>query len=349
MATTSALPDLPAGDEPDGTERPEALTVIEPGVQTTVQDYPGRRGLQAKGFFPAGPVDHLAFRVANLLVGNAPGAAGLEIPMGRFKARLGFAGVIALTGADGAKPTLNGEPLPLWEAVRVAPGDILACGIAKGPGFRLYLAVSGGIDVPEVLGSRATYTMGGLGGLDGRALARGDRLHLAPEGVGRTRRLRLPQSLCPGYVNDWEIEVMRGPHADPDFLTPDDWRDFCSLSWKVDLNSNRVGTRLNSHRFTWARKNGGAGGGHPSNQLDGSYPLGGINTNGDVPVILGPDGPTSGGFTTIATVVHAALWKVGQLRPGRDTIRFREVDFDEATALSKHIQYLLDPTHLEEL
>ncbi|MEW9518114.1 5-oxoprolinase/urea amidolyase family protein [Streptomyces tubercidicus] len=349
MAGTSESSDGAITDVPEATERPVALEVLEPGVQTTVQDYPGRRGLQAKGFFPAGPVDHFAFRVANRLVGNEPGAAGLEIPMGRFRVRFGFHGVVALTGADGARPTLNGEPMPTWEAVEVSPGDMIACGIAKGPGFRLYLALSGGIDVPEVLGSRATYTMGGIGGLDGRALARGDRLHLAAEGVGRTRRLRLPQSLRPGYANDWEIEVMRGPHADPGFLTQQDWRDFCSLSWKVDLNSNRVGTRLNAHRFTWARDSGGVAGGHPSNVLDGSYPLGGINTNGDVPVILGPDGPTSGGFTVIATVVHAALWKIGQLRPGRDTIRFREVDFDEAMALTKHVEYALDPAHLEDL
>lgn len=347
MATPSQPTNL--GDESGATERPVALEVVEPGVQTTVQDYPGRRGLQSKGFFPAGPVDHLAFRVANLLVGNDPGAAGLEIPMGRFKARFGFNGTVAATGAEGAKLTLNGEPMPMWESVEVAPGDVIGSGIAKGPGFRIYLAVSGGIDVPEVLGSRATYTMGGMGGLDGRALTRGDRLFALPDGAGRTRRLRLPQSLRPAYSNEWEVEVMRGPHADPDFLTSQDWSDFCSLSWKVDLNSNRVGTRLNSHRFTWARESGGVAGGHPSNVLDGSYPLGGINTNGDVPVILGPDGPTSGGFTIIATVVHAALWKIGQLRPGRDTIRFREVDFDEAMALTEHVGYLLDPAHLEEL
>lgn len=323
-----------------------AVEIIEPGLQTTVQDYPGRRGFQARGFFPSGPMDHLAFRMANVLLGNPTGAAGLEIPMGNFQARMGFSGRIALCGAEGSRPTLGGVPMPLWEAVKVSPGDVLTCGIAKGPGFRLYLAFSGGIDVPEVLGSRATHTAGGLGGLFGRALTRGDLLPIGPARV--SPRLRLPPPLRPEYDHHWEIEVMRGPHADPDFLTAKDWRDVVSLTWRVGLGSNRMITSLNRHGFTWARSKGVAGG-HPSNVLDGSFPIGGVTVNGDVPMILGPDGTTSGGFTVIATVVHAALWRVGQLRPGRDTLRFREVDLDEAVALTRHREYVLDPSHLERL
>ncbi|MFC4015574.1 biotin-dependent carboxyltransferase family protein [Nonomuraea purpurea] len=321
--------------------------VISPGLQTTVQDHPGRPGLQSKGFFPAGPVDHLSFRVANVLVGNDPGAAALEIPMGRLRLRVLAETSVAVTGADGSGLTLNGAPLPLWETVRVAPGDEIACSIVKGPGFRLYLAVAGGIDVPVVMRSRATYTMGGIGGVEGRALMKGDVLNGRP--VPDPARLRLPMALRPMLGNNWEIEVMRGPHADPDFLTEQDWKDFVGRQWKVDLNSNRVGTRLDPHRFAWARPSGGVAGGHPSNVLDGSYPIGGINTNGDVPVILGPDGPTAGGFTVIGTVVHAGLWKVGQLRPGRDTIRFREVSLDEALALAQRVDYTTDPRHYEEL
>jgi 5-oxoprolinase (ATP-hydrolysing) subunit C len=327
---------------------PDALfDVASPGLQTTVQDHPGRPGLQSKGFFPAGPVDHLSFRVANVLVGNDPGAAGLEIPMGRLRLRALAETSVAVTGADGSGITLNGAPLPLWETVRVAPGDEIACSIIKGPGFRLYLAVAGGIDVTPVMGSRATYTMGGIGGVEGRALTKGDVLNGRP--VTARPRLRMPMELRPTLVNDWQVEVMRGPHADPDFLTEQDWADFVARPWKVDLNSNRVGTRLEPHRFAWARPSGGVAGGHPSNVLDGSYPLGGINTNGDVPVVLGPDGPTAGGFTVIGTVVHAGLWKVGQLRPGRDTIRFREVSLDEALALARRVDHTTDPRHFEEL
>lgn len=321
--------------------------VVSPGLQTVIQDHPGRRGLQSKGFFPAGPMDHLSFRIANALAGNDPGAAALEIPMGRLTLRVLAETSVAVTGADGSGVTLNGEPLPLWETVHVVPGDEIACHIIKGPGFRLYLAVTGGIAVPEVLGSRATYTMGGIGGVEGRALVKGDVLH--GTGARAQSRLRVPTSLRPTLSNDWEIEVMRGPHADPDFLTEQDWKELLHLTWRVDLNSNRAGTRLQSHRFQWARSSGGVAGGHPSNVLDGSYPVGGINTNGDVPVILGPDGPTAGGFTVIGTVVQAGLWKVGQFRPGRDTLRFREVSLDEALALATRLDYTTEPSHYESL
>ncbi|GAA4833391.1 5-oxoprolinase subunit C family protein [Saccharopolyspora rosea] len=324
-----------------------ALEVVDPGVQTTVQDWPGRPGLQRRGFFPSGPVDHLAFRVANLLVGNDVGAAALEIPMGRFAARVAADGVVALCGADGAAPVLNGEPVPLWEGFDVRAGDRLTCGPAKGPGFRLYLAFSGGFEVPEVLGSRATHLVAGIGGVDGRALVRHDVLTARP--VRRPRRRRVPQALRPAYAEHWEIEVMRGPHADPDFLTSADWAEFVSATWRVGLNSDRVVTRLGPHRFTWSRADGGAAGAHPSNVLDGGYPLGGVHINGDTPMILGPDGPTSGGFAVVATVVHAGLWRVGQLRPGRDTVRFREVDLDRAQSLAEHVEYVLDPRNLDEV
>jgi urea carboxylase len=330
------------------TGAPPALEVIEPGLQTTVQDYPGRVGLQAMGLFPAGPADHLAFRLANVLVGNDPGAAALEIPLGRFAARAHFRGLVAVCGAEGVGPQVNGVSIPMWEAVELRPDDVLTCGAAAGPGFRAYLAVSGGIDVPPVLGARALHLMGGIGGLDGRALIRGDVLRVgAPDGPPRRRRL--PQALRPVYHRHWEVEVVRGPHADPDYLTPADWRHFVTARWRVSLNSDRLGVRLNPCRFAWARTDGGVAGDHPSNVLDGSYPLGGIIVNGDTPIILGPDGTTSGGFTVIATVVHAALWKVGQLRPGQDTVRFREIGLEEADALAEHVEFALTHRHLEEL
>lgn len=325
------------------------LEVVDPGVQTTVQDYPGRTGLQRRGFFPAGPMDPLAFQVANLLVGNDHGTPALEIPMGRFAARVTVDGLVSLCGAEGAAPTVNGMPAPLWEAFSVHEGDLLSCGAVSGRGFRLYLAISGGFDVPRVLGSSATHLVAGIGGLDGRALIRGDVLPVRRTPTPASQGRRLPQSLRPAYHEEWEIEVMRGPHADPDFITARDWADFVSEDWRVNLNSDRLTTRLNTHHFEWSRPDGGPAGGHPSNVLDGSYPLGGIHINGDTPMILGPDGPTSGGFVVIATVVRAGLWRVGQLRPGRDTVRFREVDFDEATALAEHLGYVLDPRHHEQV
>ncbi|MGD9526361.1 biotin-dependent carboxyltransferase family protein [Pseudonocardia sp.] len=326
-----------------------ALEVLEPGLQTTVQDHPGRVGLQALGFFPAGPADDLAFRAANVLVGNPPGSAALEIPLGQFQAVLLYSGLIAICGAAGSEITLNGEPVEAWEALRVTAGDVLTCGVARGPGFRLYLALSGGIAVPEVFGSRATFLVGELGGFDGRALAKADVLDVEAGGRGRSARRRVPRSLRPSYTDAWEIEVLRGPHADPDHLTTEDYAELLSTPWRVDLNSDRVATRFHPHRFRWARAGGGEAGGHPSNLLDGSYPLGGILAYGDVLSILGPESHTSGGFAVVATVATASLWKVGQLRPGRDTVRLREIDLATAADLQRHAEFLLDPRHMERL
>ncbi|WP_435119676.1 biotin-dependent carboxyltransferase family protein [Amycolatopsis thermoflava] len=322
-----------------------ALEIIDPGLQTTVQDYPGRRGRQALGFFPSGPVDPLGLQVANVLVGNRPGAAALEIPLGRFQAVILRAGLIAITGPD-AGVTLNGEPVPLWEAVSVAEGDVLSCAVIRGAGYRRYLAVSGGIAVDEAFGSRSTLLVAGIGGHDGRALERADVLDAYPAGGARQRR-RMPVSLRPHYTDSWEIEVLRGPHADPDFLTAQDFEDFLGACWRCDLNSDRTGVRFNPHRFQWARTSGDVAGGHPSNLLDTSYPYGGILAYGDVLTILGPDSNTSGGFAVIATVAHAALSKVGQLRPGRDVVRFREINLHQAAAMQSHLDQLLDPRHFE--
>jgi urea carboxylase len=119
--------------------------------------------------------------------------------------------------------------------------------------------------------------------------------------------------------------------------------------WPVDRNSNRTGVRLESHKFEWARTTGGIAGGHPSNILDNSYPVGAININGDLPVILGPDGPTAGGFIVAATVIHADFWKIGQFRPVGDTVRFREVTIDEAIELDRALDETLTDASLEQI
>jgi biotin-dependent carboxylase-like uncharacterized protein len=319
--------------------------VFEGGIQSTVQDYPGRRGMQAQGFFPAGPMDHFAHRAANLLVGNAESGATLEITLGGFRLRLDDEATVALCGAD-APVTADGESLTLWESHRLPAGAELAVGITPGPGFRVYLAVDGGFDVPQLFGSRATYTMGALGGLDGRALQAGDRLPLGATGDGAGRRFR--DDSRPPYGREWEVRVMRGPQAAPDYLTEADMETLFGRTWPVDRNSNRTGIRLESHRFEWARQSGGIAGGHPSNILDNSYPVGAVNVNGDLPVILGPDGPTAGGFVVAATVIHADFWKIGQFRPVGDSVRFREVTIDEAVDADRLLDETLSERSLEE-
>ncbi len=319
--------------------------VIEGGLQTTVQDYPGRRGMLAQGFFPAGPMDHLAHRAANLVVGNPASAATLEITLGNFRLRLDADATVAVCGAD-APVTVDGEEIALWEGHRLPAGAEVAIGVAPGPGFRLYLGVDGGFDVPPLFGSRATYTMGALGGLEGRPLQQGDRLLLGDaiaNGAGR----RLGGAARPQYSRDWEVRAMRGPQAAPDYLTESDMETLFGRPWPIDRNSNRTGVRLESHKFEWARRSGGIAGGHPSNILDNSYPVGAINVNGDLPVVLGPDGPTAGGFVVAATVVHADFWKIGQFRPVGDTVRFREVTIDEAIDADRALDETLTEASLE--
>ncbi|GAB3854381.1 hypothetical protein GCM10028801_08410 [Nocardioides maradonensis] len=325
----------------------ELIEVVDPGLQTTVQAWPGRLGLTAFGYSSAGPMDSVSFRVANTLVGNAPGAPALEVPLiGTTLAFLRDAQV-ALTGPEDAQAWCNDGRVPLWETLVVKAGDVLRTTSADGPGFRLYLAVAGGIDVPKVYGSAATSLVAGLGGVEGRALVRGDILR-ARDVAERPLR-RMPDALRPRFPTTWEIEVIEGPHARPDYLTEKDWTLLTNETWRVDLNSDRIGTRLHPHRFEWARRDGGPAGGHPSNVLDYAYPRGGVLANGDVLTILGADTNTSGGFAVVATLPECALWKVGQLRPGRDLIRFREVSYAEAQVLNRQLAVTVDPARLVTL
>jgi 5-oxoprolinase (ATP-hydrolysing) subunit C len=326
-----------------------SLEILEPGIQATVQDYPGRRGMQAQGFFPAGPMDHLAHRAANLLVGNPASAATLEITLGNFRTRVDTEATIAVCGAEAAL-TVDGEEVAFWESHRIPAGAELAIGVAPQTGFRFYLAVDGGFDVPLLFGSRATYTMGALGGLEGRPLQQGDRLPLGDgNGNGNGAGRRLGAAARPEHTREWEIRAVRGPQAAPDYLTERDLETLFGRAWPVDRNSNRTGIRLESHKFEWARQTGGIAGGHPSNILDNSYPVGAINVNGDLPVILGPDGPTAGGFIVAATVTHADFWKIGQLRPVGDTVRFREVSLEEAVEADRALDDSLTEASVEKV
>jgi urea carboxylase len=322
------------------------IEVLEGGIQTTVQDFPGRQGLLDQGICPAGPFDNLAFRLANLLVGNTPGAAGLEITAGNFQARFDAPAVIAVGGAD-AQPKVDGAAIEPWRSYRVVPGQTLALGLISGHGFRSYLAVGGGIAVPEYLGSRATYVPGQVGGFEGRSLKKGDRLPIGADGEGAAAGRRVKPGVVPSYAIDWEVEAVPGPQAAPDYWTWDDFDHFFSHNWKLDRNSNRMGYRLETHRWQWARTSGGIAGGHPSNILDNGYAVGAVNIAGDQPIILCVDGPTLGGFVCAAGVAYGAMWKLGQMVPGRDHIRFKEVTIEEAADLARRTDGLIAETSLE--
>lgn len=323
--TTSFLRDL--------AYHPLSIDVLEPGTQTTIQDFPGRLGFWHVGVPPSGPMDSLAFRFANRLVRNAPDAAGLEITLRGPTLRFACDATIAVTGGDfGA--LLDGQPMPLWQAVFVRQGSVLEAGAAQGAGARAYLAVAGGIEAPLYLGSRSTFILGKFGAQSGRILHSGDVLHISDSYISSREACKLPENLIPRYGNEWEIGVLYGPHGAPDFFTPEDIETFFSTAWKVHYNSDRTGVRLIGPKPRWARKDGGEAGLHPSNIHDNAYAVGTIDFTGDMPVILGPDGPSLGGFVCPATIVDAELWKTGQLKAG-DVVRFRALSLDQASELSR--------------
>jgi urea carboxylase len=310
--------------------QPTALEVLEPGVQTTVQDHPGRTGYWAVGVPPSGPMDDLALRLANRLVGNAFDAAGLECTLSGPSLRFLSDTVVAICGAPMAI-TLDGAALPLWQSHTVKAGGVLKMGAVQGAGARTYLALRGGLDVPLYLGSRSTFTLGQFGGHGGRFLRTGDMLHIGQDAVATTLGC-LPAAVVPVYQHHWDIAVLYGPHGAPDFFTNNDVGVFFGTDWQVHYNSSRTGVRLIGPKPEWARRDGGEAGLHPSNIHDNAYAIGAIDFTGDMPVILGPDGPSLGGFVCPAVVLASERWKMGQLRPG-DTVRFRCVTAEEAMTL----------------
>jgi urea carboxylase len=296
------------------------IEVLAGGAMTTVQDHPGRLGYWAVGIPPSGPMDDLSFRLANRAVGNGPGAAGLELSMLGPTLRFDVAATICLTGAA-MRTTMDGGTVPWWTPIDVRPGSTLRVGGVVGPGARAYLAVRGGIDGDEYLGSRSTFTLGGFGGLEGRALAAGDVLQVAADDVAGAVVTAIPPAVRPDLTTSWRIGVLDGPHGAPDFFTDGDIETLFDTGWEVHHNSARTGVRLIGPKPTWARPDGGEAGLHPSNIHDNAYGIGTIDFTGDMPVLLGPDGPSLGGFVCPATVVAAERWKLGQLKAG-DVVQF---------------------------
>ena len=311
--------------------KPLTIDVLDGGVLTTIQDYPGRLGYWHVGVPPSGPMDHLAFRIGNKLVGNAEGVAGLEITLIGCTLKFNADAVIAVTGAA-IETLLDGQPVNMWQSQHIKAGSVLKLGKINGAGCRAYLAVQGGFDVPDYLGSKSTFTLGQFGGHGGRTLRVGDVLHLTKQENANIEKRFLPPSLQPEYSNHWEIGVLYGPHGAPDFFTTDDIDVFFSTDYEVHYNSNSTGIRLIGPKPQWARTDGGEAGLHPSNIHDNAYAIGSIDFTGDMPIILGPDGPSLGGFVCPAAIVQAELWKMGQLKAG-DKIRFKQLTQTQAREL----------------
>ncbi|MGE7991396.1 urea carboxylase [Pseudomonas sp. NPDC089554] len=297
--------------------RAATFEVLSGGTQTSVQDYPGRLGYWAVGVPPSGPMDSRALRLGNTLLGNPEGAAGLEVTMSGPTLRFNTDAVVAVVGAE-LPVALDGQAVAMNTALLVPAGSRLALGTIGGAGARSYLCLRGGIQVPDYLGSKSTFTLGQFGGHAGRALRTGDILELAPlldRSAGAVLGAQLP--LAPTRT----IRVIYGPHGSPEYFTEDYIDTFFATDWEVHFNSSRTGVRLIGPKPEWARADGGEAGLHPSNIHDNPYAIGAVDFTGDMPVILGPDGPSLGGFVCPVTVIEADLWQLGQLKAG-DKVRF---------------------------
>ncbi|MFD0924884.1 5-oxoprolinase/urea amidolyase family protein [Williamsia deligens] len=309
------------------------VEVVRAGPMTTIQDWPGRVGYWSVGVPPSGPMDDLSFRLANVAVGNPEGAAGLEATLVGPRLRFSAPTVVAVTGApvtvtaigsDGStRAVAQGVPLT------VGDGDALDVGPVGAVGMRVYIAVAGGLDAQEYLGSVATFGLGRFGGLDGRSLTDGDTLAIGDAVVGTPRRVQFDEH--PAIGNAWDLAVTMGPHGAPEFFTDADITTVLDTAYEVHFNSDRTGVRLIGPKPTWARPDGGEAGLHPSNIHDTAYSVGALDFTGDTPILLGPDGPSLGGFVCPVTVTTADRWKLGQLKAG-DTVRFVPVRTQDAAS-----------------
>jgi urea carboxylase len=306
------------------TQRAALLSVLEGGIQTTVQDVFGRTGLWDVGVPPSGAFDDLTMALVNAGVGNDANAAGLECVLRGPVMTVDEPRLVCVGGAA-TQATIDGRPLRPGHVARLPGGAVLDVGPLDGPGLRGYVGIEGGLDVPRVLGSRSTFVLGGFGGLAGRPLATGDLVALGR----RANQLAPVAPSLPELSNDWTLRVLAGPHGAPDHLTEAGVSELFGTTWHVDHRADRTGIRLVGPTPGWARTDGGEAGLHPSNLHDSAYPVGGIMLSGDTPVIVGKDGPSLGGFVVPAVVVEADRWVLGQLRPG-DSVRLAPVTPAEA-------------------
>ncbi len=310
------------------------IEVLEAGLATSVQDT-GRTGYYRYGIPPSGAVDAYSSRAANILVGNAEDAAVLECTYLGPRLRFTEPAVVAVTGAD-MPAQIAGEEVPGWAALRVTAGDELSFTFLRA-GARAYVAVRGGIDVPEVLGSRSTYGIAGFGGHEGRTLRVGDSLVVgdSPSAPPAAEGFETPRDLRPVLARENDVRVVMGLYDDR--LTDRGRADFLAAAWTLTPVADRVGFRYCGAQLEWVEREQPFGAGaDPSNIVDAGYPIGSIQVPaGSEPIVLHRDAVSGGGYAMVATVISADMDVVGQSAPGTTT-RFVEVDLDEALAARAH-------------
>ena len=301
------------------------VDVLKPGIATTVQDT-GRPGYYNVGIPPSGSLDQYSSVAANMLVGNSDDAAVLECTYMGPELRFDQRATVAVTGAE-LPPRLNGEPRPAWESFTVGEGDVLSFDFLAS-GARAYVALSGGFDVPVVLGSRSTYGLGALGGLHGGPLVAGDRLPIGGhDGVAAGRSV--PEALRSTHPRQREIRVMMGLYDHR--LTDAARRTFLETEWRLTAVADRTGFRYRGAVLEFRERVAPFGAGSdPSNIVDAPYPIGSIQIPGGVePIVLHRDAVSGGGYVMVGTVISADMDHVGQSAPNITT-RFVEVDLETA-------------------
>ena len=309
----------------------KAIEVLDGGVQTTVQDYPGMIGYWSVGVPPCGPFDSYNFRIGNKLLGNLENAPGLELTFKggsyRFRTTMSF----CITGAN-MHATLDGEEIGMYQVIHAAPMQILKFKDCK-VGMRTYLLIAGGLDMPKIMGSSSTFIDGKFGGHNGRALRAGDVLRVNDRCLIDSIE-SVPDKFRPILTNEWTIGVIPGPQPTSEYLHLNYLKTLTSSLYEVNFNSARTGIRLNGPIPQWVRTDGGDAGLHPSNIHDNAYAIGTLDLTGDQSILLGPDGPSLGGFVCPVTTAKGELWKLGQLHPG-DKVRFQLLTLEQAEVIRK--------------
>lgn len=319
----------------DFSYREHKIEVIDGGVQTSIQDYPARLKYWDIGVPPSGAMDNLNFRVGNAILGNPAGAPGIEMTLrgGKYRFRDDF--TICITGGD-MQPAVDGEPVEMYKAIDVRFGQVLELKKAVS-GMRAYLTVKGGLDVPEYLGSASTFALGGFGGHGGRCLRTGDLINVNKADNADTNNA----SSVPDINDAHEIGVVPGPHCTEEFLDEKYLEQLTSTEWEINFNSDRTGVRLMGPVPLWTREDGGEAGLHPSNVHDTAYAVGTVDLTGDMPIILGPDGPSLGGFVCPVTIPSGELWKIGQLSAG-SKLKFKLISIEQAENIRKAVDEYID-------
>ena len=311
------------------------IEILKPGLASTIQDE-GRNGYYHLGIPPSGAMDQYSYYAANLLVGNPKDAAVIECTFLAPEVKFNEDAVIAITGGN-CVPKVNGAERRANERFEVKAGDILSFGFMTS-GARAYIAIAGGIDVPDVLGSKSTYLLGAVGGHEGRKLIAGDVIKIGELPTIMPKKTELPEAYQQPLPKSVEIRVTPGLYDH--LLTEEGQNDFYDMTWKVSSESDRIGYRCKGETLLGFidRKAPFGAGSNPSNIVDAPYPVGSIQIpGGKEPIILHRDSVSGGGYAMIATVISADMDLIGQLQPNH-TMKFKAVTMDEALAARKAYQ-----------